>query len=393
MSKRRVDNWLLGYRDYTEGTESPPAFHLWVGLSMLAAAAQRKIFMQNDYFETHTNMYVILVGPSGSRKTAAIKYGKKILQAVPTYGYKIHFSTNAGSAAALIQQFVKIGNEPHQSLTTFSGELGTLIRTSDTDIVGFLTDIYDCSPGWDKQTVGRGLELIENPWLNILGATTPEWMTENLGKLSIEGGFVRRVLFVYQEEHGLVAEPKMSDDQKKLKQNLAHDLAHIAGLEGKFSYATPDDFEFYREWYEDPRRLVNKDSRLRGYYECKADHVRKVAMLLSLAESDALKLNQSNIETAINLLEELESGMMKALSSIGKNPFNTDIDRIVEQVITIGKIHYKKLFNMNVHALEKHQFDAVLTTLAEIDKIHVESGVVYSPAEWRLKEQSDKPLA
>jgi len=391
MPKRRLDNWLLGYRDYAKGTECPEIYNLWVGLSTISAVAQRKIFMEHDYFKTHTNMYVVLVGPSGGRKSSAIRLGKNLLTEVPKYGYKVHFSSNATSAAALIQQFIKLSNEPHQSLTATSSELGSLITANDTDIVGFLTDIYDCEPGWDKQTISRGLELIEKPWLNLLGATTPDWMTSNLGKLSIEGGFVRRVLFIYAEDHGLVAFPEMTDEQRKLQRDLTHDLAQIAALEGTFDFADTTAKNFYRDWYEDPKRLKhNKDSRLRGYFECKADHLRKVAMILSLAESDSMKVTKENLAAGLNLLGEIESGMQTALASVGKNPFNTDLDRMAHQVSSAGKLSYKKLFAMNVHALEKRQFDESLVTLVEIDRIVIKDGTIYSPEEWRLTQQERK---
>jgi hypothetical protein len=314
-----------------------------------------------------------------------------MLRQVSTYGYKIHFTSNAASAAALIRQFIKLTNESHQSLTTFSSEFGSLVRPGDNEIIILLTDIYDCEPDWDKETISRGQELIEKPWLNLIAATTPRWMTDNLEKLSVEGGFVRRVLFVYREDYNLVAEPKMTDEQKKLRQDLTHDLAHIASLEGQMQYANKEVFEYYKDWYENPERIKEaRDSRLAGYFSCKADHIRKVAMLISLAEGDTLKIDLHHFKTALNLVEELEPGMLKALSSVGKNPFNTDFDRIIEQVMTNGRITYKKLFNMNVFALEKRQFDESLETLVELDKIVVKNGVVYSPVGWRLEQKAQE---
>lgn len=383
MADRRLDNWLLAYSKYTEGTESPALYHLWTGLSTIASAAQRKIYMDFGYFKTHTNMYIVLTGPSGVRKSTALRLGKELIQNAAKYGTKINLSSNATSVAALIQQFVKLSGQDHQSLTTYSSEFGTLVRSSDTDIVGFLTDIYDCEPGWDKQTIARALELIEKPWLNILGATTPDWMMENLGKLSLEGGFVRRVLFVYQDTCGLIAYPEMTDEQKKLKQDLTHDLSIIAALSGQFKFEDAETKEFYREWYEDPTRLhTNTESRLRGYYSVKAEHLKKVAMSISLSESNALTVSMNHLKAGLGMLEEIEGGMLKALSAVGKNPFNTDLDRIVHQVIHAGRISYKKLFLLNVHALEKRQFDETLATLLEIGKLFVETGVFYSQEEW-----------
>lgn len=390
MSKRRLDNWLKGYQEYTVGTESPSVFHLWVGLSTLAAAAQRKIFMDHDFFKTHTNMYVVLVSPPGrSRKSTAMSFGKNLLKKVSDYGQEINFSSDATSAAALVQQFIKLSSKEHQSLTTFSSELGSLLRLNDADIVMFLTDIYGCEPDWNKQTVGRGLEMIEAPWLNLLGATTPSWMGDNLSKTALEGGFIRRIVFVYSEERALVAIPKMTAKQKELRRDLTHDLAHIASLKGEFKFASKEVEDFYVEWYENPKRLeLETDPRLTGYYECKAEHVKKVAMMLSLAESDTLKLEIPHLRAAIGMLSEIEPGMSRAFSSVGKNPFSTDMDRIADQVTQHGQINYKRLLALNIHALEKKQFDEALATLIEINKVYVRSGVLFSPIEWSLQQQS-----
>lgn len=377
---RRLPNWLLAYRDYTTGTESPEIYHLWSGISTICAAAQRKIYWDFDYFITHSNMYIVLVGPSGVRKSSALKLSKNIAKGVQNYGHKINFSTNAGSAAGIVQQFGKLSNQDHQSLTVISSEFGTLVRASDTDMVLFLTDIYDCDPGWDKQTVGRGLELIESPWFNLLGATTPDWMMENLGKLSIEGGFVRRVLFIYAEDYDLVAYPKMTDVQKKLKQDLTHDLAVITQLKGTFDFLDDEAREFFKVWYEDKSRLkIASDSRLRGYMEVKAEHVKKVAMALSLSEGNSLRVSTTHLKMALGMLGEIEQGMTKALGAVGKNPFNSDMERITTQVTTARSIPYKKLFALNVFALEKEQFDKCLITLQDLGRVFIVNGNVVSP--------------
>ena len=158
---RQLDNWLDAYREYTAGTESPPNFHLWVALGTIAAAMQRKISMDAGYFDVHSNMYIILTSPPGrSRKSTALRIGKKLLSGLKDYGQEIHFSTQASSVAALVRQLVSIPNKEHQSLTAFSSELGSLLGSKSIEMTDFLVDIYDCDPGWDKQTIARDLEKI-----------------------------------------------------------------------------------------------------------------------------------------------------------------------------------------------------------------------------------------
>jgi hypothetical protein len=381
---RKLQNWLIGYRDYTAGTESPSVFHLWVGLSTLAGAAQRKIYLDHDFFQTHTNMFIVLVSPPGrSRKTTAMRMGKNLLKGVKDYGQDVFFSTQASSVAALVQQFVKISTKDHQSLTTFSYELGSLLGVKNDDVTNFLTDIYDCNPDWDKQTVGRGLELIERPWLNLLGATTPTWLGDNLSSTALEGGFMRRILFVYEDTRLLIALPKMTKAQKAIRQDLIEDLAHITALKGTFSFADKATESFYESWYENPKRLeLETNPMLSGFYEVKAEHIKKVAMMLSLSEGDSLVITQGHLEAAIGMVEELEPGMKKALMSIGKNPFSTDLDRISDQIHTAGSLTYRQLLAMNIHSLEKAHFDDNLMTLVEIGRAYRENGVYYSPQAW-----------
>lgn len=376
---RKLDNWLTAYREYTEGTESPPLFHLWVAVGTIAGAAQRKIYMDADYFQVHSNMYIILVSPPGkSRKTTALRIGKNLLKGAMEYGQDIHFSTQASSVAALVKQFIAIKNKDHQSLTAFSSELGSLLGASSIEMVDFLVDIYDCNPDWDKQTVQRGLEKIERPWLNILAATTPQWMGDHLSKTAVEGGFVSRSVFIYEDTRKRVAFPKLTEEQKVLQRYLKHDLAQIAQLSGEMRFS-PDAKEFYKDWYENILDVKQDgDYRLIGYYERKHIQVLKVAMTLSLAEGDSLILQVRDIETAIGLLGEIESGMKRAFSAVGKNVYSTDLDRIREQIERAGRSSYKQLLTNNIHAVEKERFDSLLSSLIDMGEVE-RDGSFYIP--------------
>src|SRR5690349_10834871 len=143
MSERRLSNWLKSYAEYTAGTESPPSFHMWVGLGTISAAAQRKVFLDADYYQVHSNIYIILVSPPGrSRKSTALRIGKNILKGVIDFGQEINFSTQASSVAALIKSMAAITekNSEHQSLTAFSSELGSLLGSKSVEMTDFLTD-------------------------------------------------------------------------------------------------------------------------------------------------------------------------------------------------------------------------------------------------------------
>lgn len=375
MASRKLPNWLQAYAEFTQGTESPEIFHLWVALGTLAGAAQRKIVMDLGYFHVHTNMFIVLVSPPGrSRKSTALRIGKSILKDVPLYGVDLFFSTQASSVAALVKQMAAINekNKDHQSLTAFSSELGSLLGTKSVEMTDFLVDIYDCEPDWDKQTVGRGLEKIDRPWLNLVGATTPQWMGDNLSSTAIEGGFVSRTVFVFDDTRKRVAFPSLSEHQKGLRKALVHDLAHIAKLKGTATLSD-EATEYYTHWYEKISDSKDIDYRIAGFYERKHIHVFKVAMALSLAENDSLVIERRDVETAIAMLDELEIGMKRAFSAVGKNAYSTDIERIKSQIwdngTKNGGLHYKQLLAANIHSIEKDQLDKIIQALVSMGEI------------------------
>lgn len=365
-SKRRLPNWLLAYGEYTAGTEPPPQFHLWVGIGTLMGAAQRKLFLDTGYFRVYSNLYIVLVSrPGVGRKSTALRLGKNVLKGVVDYGREINFSTQAGSSAAFIQNMAKIKNQEHQSLTAYSLELGSLLGAGSLEMVDWLTDVYDCEPDWDKQTVSRGLEKIPFPWFNLMAGSTPQWLGDNLPKTAVEGGFVSRTLFVYGDAEKRVAWPNLTDEQRKLKRDLSHDLAEIASLKGEMKL-DDEAMDLYTKWYEDPKRdMGSQDYRISGYYARKHIHLLKVAMALSLADSNDLIVRARDIVMATNLLGEIEPGMHKAFVSVGKNIYSTDIDRIREQIVGAGGMSYKEILGANIHAVPKDKLDEILNSIVD----------------------------
>jgi hypothetical protein len=368
---RKLENWLKGYGEFTEGSESPPIFHVWVGLSMLAGAMQRKLYMDAGYFQVHSNMYIVLVAPPGrSRKTTALMIGKRILKGVMDYGQEINFSTQASSVAALVKQMSAIPNKDHQSLTAISLELGSLLGSKTTEMVDFLVDIFDCNPDWDKQTVSRGMEKIEHPWLNLIAATTTQWMGDNMSSTIVEGGFVGRTIFVFADSRKRIAFPELTEEQKRIRAALAHDLAHISKLKGQFTFA-PEAREAFRHWYEEIREdELNLDPRLAGYYERKHIYVLKLAMALRISQEDAFVIQEVDIETALEYLRMTEPGMHKAFSAVGKNIHSTELVRIREQIQRAPHgMTYKQILAANIHSAERETIDKLLASLEHMGEI------------------------
>lgn len=373
---RRLSNWLMSYGKYTERNEAPSKFHLWVGLGTIASALRRRVQITTPYFEVHSNIYVVLVAPPGTaRKTTALKIGRKLLKEVPG----IHFTTSASSTAALIQQFSALPEKEHQSLTAYSYELGSMLPQGNIEMIDFITDIYDCNPDWDKQTIARSHEKIPRPWLTILGATTPRWLGDNLSSTAVEGGLIARILFIYHDERNLKESmPKEDPALQALRSDLINDLTHISTLNGEVTLA-PDAFEYYDAWYHDESRFPKIiDDRTSGYYDRKHIHCLKVAMLLSASECDDLVIRLQDIKLALSLLEGIEPDMNKSFRSVGKNPYATDLERIKLQIESAPEgMPFDRLIRANYHAVDRRTLDEIIQQLMGMKAIKLGVGNVY----------------
>jgi hypothetical protein len=187
---RNFPHWLKAYCDFTATSEAPLDFHFWTGVSTVAAVLRRRVWKDELLFKWTPNFYIVFVGPAGIvTKSTTLNIGYQLLRAVPN----ISFGPDSMTWHGLARRFeaaVEYANykdplgKDHKilmsPLTCSISELGTFLRPDDKGLVSFLTDVWDGKERpFDHVTKDSGALKIENPWLNIIGATTPEWMQDN----------------------------------------------------------------------------------------------------------------------------------------------------------------------------------------------------------------------
>lgn len=380
MAQRKLEDWIGAYAEYTSQSDSPQVFHMWCALGTIAGAAQRKIYMPYAYYDVHTNMYIVLVSPPGrGKKGSALRAAKALIKEVEP---RVNFVSESGSFEGLVGSFAKITNPVHQSMTLYSMELGSLMATNPIGMVDWLTDIYDCNPDWTRQTVKHDLQVIKKPWLNIMSATTPKWLSERLGLIALEGGLMARTILPYSEELILNnPRPKETPEFRAVKHALVHDLSQIATLSGIFEFEggeEGDAVKWYDEWYKDRSRYPSiSDPRTASYYDRKHIHLLKVAMLLSLSHKDELILDLVDLQRALALLNSTEAGMRLALNAVGRNERSNETGQILAQLAAKGRMEYKELLIENYTNLREGKIglDKALLELKLMGRAREDNGV------------------
>lgn len=378
MPPRKLADWISAYMVFTDGTVSPAEYHKWTALSTIAGAVRRKVFFDMSYFLLYPNLYVVLVGPAGRcKKSTAMRIGRGMLSEITG----VNFTTDSITRERLIQDLSQTLVDGHSSMTAYASEFASLLTSSGMDMVVFLTDIFDSPSEWSHKTKLGGTNKITGPYLNLEGATTPDWIAKAMPLDTVGIGLTSRIIFVYQDTpRSRPWRPVMSPEMAKLRKYLVEDLAAMSLLTGEYRISTEAD-SMYDTWYK--AKVVNPnttgDPRLNGYFERKEIHVLKVAMLVAASKRDELVITGEDMDLTFKLFDEVEVAMPKVFANVGKNPLTVDYDDVLGAIVIAGPkgLPFGVLMDMFKHSVRKDELAEVLETLIAANKVMVSPGGIY----------------
>lgn len=400
---KKLSNWLTTYAEHTSISEAPKTFHFWTGVSVIAGALRRRVWIDQKIFQWTPNFYIVLVAPPGvATKSTAMKVGYKFLRKVPGIKFGPQSLTWQGLLRDLSDSCVGVnveaGNGKEKGkieksqikskeeldnylkgealakrtymscLTCDVSELGTFLRPKDADLQDFLTDMWDGQLGtWKRVLATQDSQKIENPWLNVIGCTTPSWLRENFTTSMIFGGLTSRCIFVWGNEKvdlipypGDIVQDELYKQQEK---DLLEDLIRISNLFGEMKL-TPEAKQWGRAWYEQhwtnrPEHLAS--DRFSGYLARKQTHIHKLAMVLSAAVSDNLTITKEHLELSDLTITSMERDMVIVFDYISDSEVSKHIDEIISIVGRNKTIEKRTLWRHCIRLMDEQQFVSSIT--------------------------------
>ena len=313
---RKLDNWLTSYKDYIIKHESPDIFHFWVAVQMIATALGRGVWINRGAYIVYPNQYVILVAKSGScRKSVAMEIGLDLIDEVENT-HILHERMTVEGLMDRLQRVLVLPNGrvvPDGSLLIHADELSNLFGKASyiSDLLSFLTAAYTSKAKLDFLTRSRSLTSVRNPCIGLLAGTTPDSMSEIFPSLTLVSGLIGRILLIVGERGERVSKPKL---KKSLRSVLIHDLIRISKLYGEMTITKETEAAF-DSWYNAFPKDVSAE--LSTFYERKHDHVWKMAIIMSISESDEMIITHDHFLSAIQAIELVESRMGEVLTYIG----------------------------------------------------------------------------
>jgi len=383
-------SFLKWYREYSSGNEAHPTYHIFSGLVALSSIVGRRVWVDMGPFIYTPNLYVVLVGPSGNRKTTAMTPAKNIIRAL-----KLPFSAECVTKEKLVldikEQECIIADMPseYKKFAIFSPmscivtELSEFLGAGGLGMINFLVTIYD-QDYYDIRTKNKGSETITGPYLCLLGCTTPDWITIYLKQDVISGGFSRRAIFVYESTKGApIPIPELTPEME-IAWNRMIDWA------GKIKTTVRGPMiwdkaarEFYENWYRQNFNRQAPHPMLVGYYESKHAQMLKIATLASLSDRLDRVLTVDHMQFALELLGLAEVNMAKVFAGLGRNELNPVANKIIECLRSqrpverkvgdvtqrIKMIPEKQLRSMFFHEANSLEMDQILRYLEDSSKI------------------------
>lgn len=337
-------SFLEDYAIFTSGNESPTIFHNWAGLSVISSLASRKIWVDQGPFIVRPNMYVLLVGNPGVKKSTAMSMARKLIEetkvlpVAPASITKEALTQFMGDEKSPCKKVFEHDNIPihYTHLSIFANELVSLLEAggNPTGMITFLTDVWDRDE-IKLQTKNKGTDVIEKPFITILGCLTPETMQSLLYQKIISGGFSRRAIFVCADRNNApVPRPTLTDAQREAWDRCLTRAHQIMRLSGQFRW-TDAGIEAHDEWYERnfyECQNAGGDVVFQGYLNSKPEYVLKLAMFTALSENDDMVIDDWNIRAALGYLEQVEPGYRALFSGTGRNEL-ARIGSMIEEFI------------------------------------------------------------
>lgn len=338
--------FIGNYMQYTDKQESPGSYHFWVAMGILGSIIQRRAWISKGMYNIYPSMYIVLVAPSGKcRKSRAISMGidlikdfdfvniiadktspEALLEALQSgTGNMINSQKGKGTNTSVNLNLDNSGIIKATELQVFMSK-----QTYNADMIGLLTDLFDCPDSFRYVTRNRKPIELQNVSITFLGASTPKWLATSLPDGAFEGGFMSRVIFVVKQVRDrritFPLEPFPAE-----KQEIKNKLIRIRNIvTGKVPLRS-DARQWFEDWYTSGEADMTQDEELSGFVERKPDTVLKMALLLAASDENK-DITLNNIIQAKNILEWTQDRMFQAFEHIELSVLGKIRRRIYETI-------------------------------------------------------------
>jgi len=294
----------------TETTDAPPVYHTWGAYSALAAAVGRKILIRYGSINMAPNLYIAILGPSSVfRKSTALYLSRAIACCAGAYRLP-----DEGSVEGFLGSL-----RDHPEGVLYYSELASLLaqfsREYSSALQPLLTDLYDSPESYTRKLKNEEIQ-VDRPCVNILAASTLEWLLDKAKVTNFSGGFLARfcVVVARKKDRTIALPPPIDDSARNSLIQRLREIVDFACPKTKTVQVSPEPIrKEYEKWYASFERRASSPM-LASFISRLAITALKLTVLEELSENasprmtaDAFARASSNIEGLADQIAQLEN--------------------------------------------------------------------------------------
>lgn len=347
---RYFEDWIEECANGTDPESTPLLFRRWAAISAVAGALGRKVWYDFGTFRCYPNMYIGLIGPSGSNKSLSMRLPFALLDslALPLGIDKIEAVARQEALADLGFDFTNTKpirllvdkitpekllvdmesvtfmdpNSPadnpvyDSSLSMVTSEFGILMSRENANLQAWLTDFWDAKDKVSYRIKTGPSQLIRGAALNWVFGSTPDSFITNMPKDAAEQGLTSRIIAVHYDGKPFKKKEYYPSVDKTLFERLRKDLADIALTQGEFKLGDKVQ-ETLRDWFGAGMPPEPNYPLMDAYNTRRHSHFMKLVTCVAAARHREPIIYMKDVELARSYLLEAEANMMKIVSKFG----------------------------------------------------------------------------
>ena len=383
------DNFIGNYIRYaSQKTSAKGVYHLAMAKLSIATILNHNVYVDVG-IRIYPNLWILLLGASrNTMKTTSLSIVRYITNRVhrPCTPYERergictlndmgHCTKSHTFSAATSFSYEKIlevlSGRPSVlfAYSEFKSLMAMINNNYNTELMSFLTDMFDCPPIMDRSTQ-KGEFVIKEPYINIGGCSTIVWFTDSIKEEHISGGFLARFMFVIVTEkvhkksiHDLTS-PSQNEENKVVHQLEA--IKEFAKTAGQMRFSKEAELlhrKFELETFDNTPPIL--DAVIDQY----CTSCIKLAIIYA-ANGLREEISADDMENAIN---DTKSGIVDlcSLFSTGKIQF-TDYGKKSQKIVELierkgGKLSRRELLQSS--NLKLQEFTPIIDTLIQSGRI------------------------
>lgn len=382
------DDFFSSYLAYTSNNEAPAFFHRWSAIAGIGALLGRNYSLRFGHQTLQPNIYCMLLGSPGTRKSTAIKIMKSLLIQSGYDTIAADKTTKEKFLLDLSGQEIKKdrkgndileanlwGDEDENLLTAAprevliaADEFNDFFGNGNIEFISLLGTLWDYE-GVFKNRIKNGISVsIPSPTISILGGNTPVGFSLAFPPEILGQGFFSRILLIHGESSGkkiAFPKPPAPEDTRKIITQLQTIKSNSIGIVSLEPIAEKLLDKIYHTWKGVP------DVRFESYGNRRFPHLLKLCLIHSAARqientgnkvnNNSSKIIEQDVIRANTVLTHTEFLMPRALGEFGKSK-NSDVAQKVMQVLESAESP------MDIHSIHEHTHSD-MSDIGELSKL------------------------